>query len=539
MALKVVIVGGGAAGMSAAASVRRESPEAVITLYEKGDWISYAMCGLPYFIGGVTDDPYDLVTYTPEAFWEKRRVQVKTRHEVIAIDPGAKEVTVKGPDGTTFQQPYDRLILATGATSKARHHVRGVPGAFGLHTMDDALAIRKYMEDHRPQRALVVGSGYIGLEMADELRKLDLDVTLWKGRSRFLGFDSPEIDAWIEETMQQHGVKVVKGRRFQRVEAVSAASSGASSTGTRAPSEATGGSLSGTSSPSTGASASSTGTSTAAPAGPAGPGEVALDSREERQLWKGRHTLAVFAQLESEEASQEVVETELLILAIGSDPVSPPPLTKGQLETGPNGALMVDRYLRTNIPDIWAVGDGVVAPHRFGPPTYLALATTANRMGRIAGYNAVHTEAPIEFAGITGTIFTTAFGLDIARTGFTDDAARRAGYEPVSVTIKAPDRSAYFPDAKRLILRLSADLKTGRLLGAELAGPAGSGKRIDAVSVALYIGLTAAEVKQLDLAYVPPRSTVWDPLLIAGHELEKKLAAQRATSLQQGDRSAG
>lgn len=477
--MKVVIVGGGAAGMSAAASVRRESPDAVITLYEKGDWISYAMCGLPYFVGGVTDDPYDLVTYTPEAFWEKRRVEVKTRHEVIAIDPDAKVVTVKRPDGTTFQQSYDRLILATGATSKARHHVRGVPGAFGLHTMDDALAIREYMENRRPQRALIVGSGYIGLEMADELRKLDLDVTLWKGRSNFLGFDSPEIDAWIEETMEHHGMKVVKGRRFQRVEAV-----------------------------------------------------------------KDRHLLAVFAQVEREEASQEaveteVVETELVILAIGSDPISPPPLTRGQFETGPNGALMVDRYLRTNIPDIWAVGDGVVAPHRFGRPTYLALATTANRMGRIAGYNAVHIEAPLEFAGITGTILTTAFGLDIARTGLTDDAARRAGYEPVSVTIKAPDRSAYFPDAQRLILRLSADLKTGRLLGAELAGPAGSGKRIDAVSVALYIGLTAAEVKQLDLAYVPPRSTVWDPLLIAGHELEKKLAAQRATSLQQDDRSAG
>ena len=113
--------------------------------------------------------------------------------------------------------------------------------------MDDALAIREYMENHRPQRALIVGSGYIGLEMADELRKLDLDVTLWKGRSRFLGFDSPEIDAWIEETMEQHGMKVVKGRRFQRVEAVSAASLAYCSTGTRAPSGATGGSLSGTS----------------------------------------------------------------------------------------------------------------------------------------------------------------------------------------------------------------------------------------------------------------------------------------------------
>src|SRR5690606_36771286 len=119
-----------------------------------------------------------------------RRVEVKTRHEVIAIDPDAKVVTVKRPDGTTFQQSYDRLILATGATSKARHHVSGVPGAFGLHTMDDALAIREYMENRRPQRALIVGSGCIGLEMAHELRKLDLDVTLWKGRSNFLGFHS-------------------------------------------------------------------------------------------------------------------------------------------------------------------------------------------------------------------------------------------------------------------------------------------------------------------------------------------------------------
>ena len=211
--------------MTAAASVRRESPDAVITLFERGDWISYAMCGLPYFIGGVTDDPNDLVTYTPESFWEKRRVRVQTRHEVIEIDPDAKEITVRASDGSLFRQAYDRLILATGAASKAKRYIRGVPGAFGLHTMDDALAIREYLEKNEPRRVLVVGSGYIGLEMADELNKLKLDVTLWKGRTRFLGLDSSEIDDWIEETLEKHGVMVEKGRRFQRVTQMSRDSS--------------------------------------------------------------------------------------------------------------------------------------------------------------------------------------------------------------------------------------------------------------------------------------------------------------------------
>lgn len=505
LALDVVIVGGGAGGMSAAASVRRESPDATITLYEKGDWISYAMCGLPYFIGGVTDDPGDLVTFTPSSFWEKRRVLVKTRHEVTEIDPDAKSITVKRADGSTFQHSYDRLILATGAASKARPYVRHAPGAFALHTMDDAIAIRQYLKDHKPQQALIVGSGYIGLEMADELNKQELEVTMWKGRSHFLGLDSDEIDAWISQEMKQHGVRLETGNRFERVE-VREIPTAQQRAKTGADSEE-----------------------------PIHSHVITVYGQRERSEWPwDQERQGAFRpsghSIPSDRVQPIVRNTDLLILAIGADPVSPPSLTRHRFQTAKNGALIVDRYLRVNLSDIWAVGDGVLAPHRFGPADYIALATTANRMGRIAGYNAVHTDTPIEFAGITGTMMTTAFGLDIARTGLSDEKARLAGYDPVAVTIKAPDRSRYFPDVKNLILRLSADRKSGRLLGAELAGPPGVGKRIDAVSVALFAGLSASDVKQLDLAYVPPRGTVWDPLLIAGHELEKKLKAPLPTA---------
>lgn len=218
--MKVVIVGGVAGGATAAARIRRLNEQAEIVVFERSGYISYANCGLPYYIGGVITDPEELTLQTPESFFSRFRVNMKVRHEVTAIHPEEKTVSVKNLEtGEEFEESYDKLILSPGAKpTQPRFPVADLDKVFTLRTVEDTLRIKEYINESHPKSAVLVGGGFIGLELADNLRELGMDVTVVEYAKQLMTpFDS-DMAAFIHNEMRKHGVKLVLGRAVEGLE---------------------------------------------------------------------------------------------------------------------------------------------------------------------------------------------------------------------------------------------------------------------------------------------------------------------------------
>ena len=215
--MKVVIVGGVAGGATAAARLRRLDETAEIVVFERSGFISYANCGLPYYIGGVIEDEAELTLQTPESFYERFRVQVKVRHEVTAIDRAAKTVTVHDlTTGRVFSEPYDKLLLAPGArpTQPALPGV-GLDRLFTLRTVEDTLRIRRFVDEQHPQSVVLAGGGFIGLELAENLRERGLDVTIVQRPRQLMAPFDADMAALIHREVRAHGVHLALGHTVE------------------------------------------------------------------------------------------------------------------------------------------------------------------------------------------------------------------------------------------------------------------------------------------------------------------------------------
>ena len=215
--MKVVIVGGVAGGATAAARIRRLDEQAEIVVFERSGYVSYANCGLPYYIGGVITDREELTLQTPESFWERFRVSMRVRHEVTALHPERKAVTVRNLDtGEVFEERYDKLLLSPGAKPTQP----SLPGAgsdrlFTLRTVEDTLAIRAFVEREEPKSVVLAGGGFIGLELAENLRELGLEVTIVQRPRQLMNPFDPEMAAFLHAKMREHGVRLLLGRSVE------------------------------------------------------------------------------------------------------------------------------------------------------------------------------------------------------------------------------------------------------------------------------------------------------------------------------------
>jgi len=442
-----VIVGGDAAGMSAASKAKRENPEMDVIVFEKGEWVSYAACGMPYYLKGEVETLDDLVAVRPEQFREERDVDLRTGHEVVDVDADSETVTVEG-DGERFEQPYDHLLVATGATAiEPPFDGLDLDGVFTLHDMDEADAIETYLTEQSPESAAIVGGGYVGIELAEALSARGVDVALYEMLPHVLQPFGDAVAEVVEEHLLEQGVDLhldtaVSG--FEGGERVE---------------------------------------------------RVALEA--------------------------DTRPADVAIVGVGVTPNADLAADAG-LELGETGAVATDEYGRTNYENVYAAGDCAEARHVVtGEPAHVPLALTANRSGRAIGQTVAGD--PEEVGGIAGTAIVKAFDLGAARTGVVDeDRAREAGFDPVSVSISAPTRAHYYPDASELTVTLVADRESGRLLGGTVVGREGA-KRIDTIATALTAGMTVGELRNADLAYAPPFSPVWDPVLTAAKVLEGKL----------------
>ncbi len=446
---RLLVIGGDAAGMSAASQARRRSgtDELEIVAFERGDYTSFAACGLPYYVSDVVDVIDELIARTPEQFRDVHDIDVHMRHEVTAIDTDRRRVTVRDLDaGDDRDEPFDQLVIATGAVPRRPALPNAdAPGIFGIQTVADGIALRDHVVEHTPGHALVVGGGYIGLEMAEAMARRGIAVTIVDGNEQIAKTLDADMGAMLADALRALDIEI---RTSTRVDAF----------------------------------------------------EVDDDG----------HVRAVVADGRS-------FPTDLVVLGLGVDPNSKLAADAG-IAIGPTGGISTDRRMATNVEGIFAAGDCVETFHRVARrPVNVPLGTHANKQGRVVGINA--TGGYATFPGVIGTAVSKVCELEVGRTGLTEHAARRAGFDVVSATIESTTRAGYFPGTQSITVKLVAERKTGRLIGAQIIGREGAAKRVDVMAAAIWHGMTADEYIALDLGYAPPFSPVWDPTLIAARRV--------------------
>ncbi len=440
MTERLVVIGGDAAGMSAASQARKRRPgsDLEIVVFERSHWVSFSACGEPYFIGGEVARLDDLIVRRPERF-AADDIDVRTHHEVMEIHPDRGVVAVANPSGTT-EVGYDHLVYATGAAPI----LPDIPAAdagrvFTLRTLDDAAAIEEAAGSSRA--AIVVGGGYIGLEVAEALHGRGIHTTIvTSGHTVMNRVLDEDMGARATDRVRAHGVDVHPGIRVRCLVDEDGAVSGV-------------------------------------------------------------------------EADDNILPADLVVIGVGATPEVALAEAAG-VALGPTGAIRVDARQRTSVERIWAAGDCAEARHLVsGLPVNTQLGTVANKQGRVIGINLGGGDAT--FPGVLGTAITRFGDTEIARTGLSEREATEADIPYRVGTVESSTIAGFMPDAAPMALKALCEVGSGRILGAQVVGGPGSGKRIDTFVASIWGGLTGHDLAMADLSYAPPFSGVWDPAMIA------------------------
>ncbi len=446
MADRLVVIGGDGAGMAAASNARRLRGDLEIVAFERGARTSYSACGIPYLVAGEIDDIDALVARTPREFRESQRIDVRTEHEVIDLDVDRRQVEVRDLSrDRSFRIGFDHLVVATGARP-VRPDLPGIDheSIFGVQTLDDAQRLLAYADACHCQRVVVVGGGYIGLEMAEAFVMWGAEVSIVDSGPQVMSTLDADMGALVGRAVERLGIDLRTGVAVTGFE----------------------------------------------------PGQVHTD--------------------------QGSLPADLVVLGLGVEPESTLAGAAG-LELGVRGAIRVNRRQQTAVEGVWAAGDCAESFHVVSQrPVHVALGTVANRHGRVAGINIGGGYAT--FPGVAGTAVTRICGTEVARTGLTQFEAERDGFEVVTTTIESTTQAGYMSDAEPITVKLVAESSQGRLLGGQIVGGRGAGLRIDTLATAVTAGFTLEDVVNLDLAYAPPFSPLWDPIASAARVGSRRTA---------------
>ncbi len=462
--MKVIIVGAVAGGASCAARLRRLDENAEIIMVERGPYVSYANCGLPYHVGGVIEKESSLLVASEQFFRKAFAIDVRTNCEAVSISPEAKTVDLRNvTTGEVTTESYDKLVLSPGAPS-VHPPLPGIdlPGIFHVRTVPDVRTIREWVERGttflsgmfnysgiqmlKPvRRAVVVGGGFIGLEMAENLIHIGFEVTLIQKLDQLLAPIDREIANLVEGHVTRHGVHLVLTD-----------------------------------------------------------GVTGFEQTEGGAL-------------DVQTTSGNIYPADVVILAIGVRPDTKLAKTAG-LEIGERGGIRVDEQMRTSNPDIFAVGDAVeVKDFVTEQWSLIALAGPANRQGRIAADAIAGRDS--RYRGTQGTSIIGLFGGAVAWTGVSEKMLKRVGDQDYEKIYLFPNAHAgYYPDAKMLGMKIIFRKSNGRLLGAQALGQDGPAvdKRISALAMALQLGATVYDLEESELCYAPQFGSAKDPVNFAG-----------------------
>ncbi|WP_449389784.1 CoA-disulfide reductase [Clostridium sp. ETTB3] len=441
--MKVIIIGGIAAGMSAAAKFKRLSPNDDVVVYEKGDIVSFGACGLPYYVGGFFDDSNEMIARTPEAFREAG-VEIHTKHEVTNVDFSNKKVTVKNLNtNEVLEESYDKLMIASGARAIIPP-IKNIDleNVVTLKSMDDGNKLRELMSKEENKKIAIIGAGFIGLEAAEAAKHRGKEVTVIQLQDRVLQevFDK-DITDLLEEELRENGVNLLLSETVTEL------------------------------------------------IGDAKVSKVKTNKRE--------------------------IEADIVILATGVKP-NTDFLNCDEIKMIRNGAIVVDKYGRTSVEDVYAAGDcATINSLITDREIYVPLATGANKLGRIVGENLAGQNN--SFQGSMASSCIKVMDMEAARTGLSEKEVLNLGFNYKTKFITDMNQTSYYPGRERIYVKLIYDAHTRVILGGQVAGYKDAVQRCNVLAACIYAKMTTEQLGMLDLCYAPPFSRTWDVLNVAGN----------------------
>ncbi|KIF54429.1 FAD-dependent oxidoreductase [Vibrio owensii] len=453
---KIVIIGGVAGGASAAARARRLSEDAEIIMFERGPFVSFANCGLPYHIGGDIQERSKLLLQTPESFLARFNVDVRVMNEVVSINRQDKTVTVKNLlDGSEYQESYDFLLLSPGAGPV----VPPIPGidnplTHSLRNIPDMDRIIKTIETNKVEHATVVGGGFIGLEMMEAFHQLGVKTTLVEMADQVMTPVDREMAGFAHAEIREKGIDLRLGVALSSVEYVANQSIANTEAG----------------------------------------------EDDTHQHLQGKLTLSL--------NNGDQLDTDILIMAIGVRPETKLAQEAG-LQIGALGGIYTNEYMQSSDPSIYAVGDAVEEKDFVtGEQTLVPLAGPANRQGRMAADNMLGRQET--YQGTQGTAICKIFDLAVASTGKNEKQLKRENIAYEKVYVHTASHASYYPGAETVSFKMLFDPATGKILGAQAVGKDGVDKRIDVMAVAQRASMTVEQLQHLELTYAPPYGSAKD-----------------------------
>lgn len=452
---RLVVIGAVAAGTKAASKAKRENPNMDVKIFTKEEHISYAGCGLPYYIGNVIKEKNELVVRTPEIFKSEQDIDIFTKHEVTKIDPAAKLVYVTDLENNKqMEYGYDKLVIATGASPiKPPLENINLKNIFTLRSVSDAFEIRDLVDAGKVKKAVVVGGGFIGLEVAENLKHRGVDVSLIELAPHILPPFDEEIALLAQNHMIEKGVNIVIGEKVLGFEG------------------------------------------------------------ENGVVTKVKSTAGDFG-------------ADIVVLSIGVRPNVQIAAEAG-VELGVTKAIKVDKYMQTNVKDIFAVGDCAENVNLVtGLPAWYPMGSTSNKTGRIAGNNVVNSDNMDSLDGVLGTTIVKLFDINAAKTGLSERDAKKAGMDVETILVPATDKAHYYPGNKTIITKVIADKATHRVLGAQVIGTGVVDKPIDTFATAISFNAKIDDLTKLDLAYAPPFSMAMSSTIMAANVMLNKMAGK-------------
>ena len=437
---RLVVLGGNAGAMGAATQAKRLRPDLEIVAFERGEHTSYSACGIPYFVGNQVESIDRLVARSPEEH-RRRGIDARLRHEVVGVDLDRRVVHAHDLAAERdVEEPFDLLAIGLGARAE-RPPIPGIdlPFVRGVATLEDGEALLHEAEQVQCKKVVVVGGGYIGLEMAEAFTRWGASAVVLDGGDQVMRTLDPDMAKLVSDAMERLGLPLHLGVRATGFDE----------------------------------------------------GRVLTDIGE--------------------------YEADIVVLGLGVVPNSDVAGAAG-IELGVRDAIVVDDHQRTSADGVWAAGDCCDSRQRItNERVYVALGTVANRQARVAGVNIGGGDAV--FPGVLGTAVTRICDTEVGRSGLTEREATVAGIAFRTARIDSTTRAGYYPGAAPIVVKLLAEEGSGRLIGGQIVGGEGAAKRIDTVAAAIWNGMTAEEVVNLDLSYAPPFSPVWDPVQTAARQL--------------------
>ena len=440
--MKTIIIGGVAGGASAAARLRRLDETCEIVILERGDFISFANCGLPYYIGGAITDKNNLTLQTPESFRKRFNIDVRVNNEAVKISPEEKTVTVKNlKSGEIYTESYDNLILSPGA-EPIKPNIEGIDSntVFTLRNIPDTLKIKEYIEKSKPKSAVVIGGGYIGVEMAENLKEAGLNVSVVELADHLIAPLDFDMAADVHRYIKSKGIKLYLNNGVKAID-----------------------------------------------------GNTVI-------LQNG------------------TIDAEIIIMSVGVRPETSLAKDCG-IEVNRRGSIIVDRHMKTNIQNIYAVGDAVEAEDFITKsPAFIPLAGPANKQGRIAADNICGINS--EYTGTQGSAVLKLFDMTVATTGINEKSASSAGIDYDKTYIYSGSHASYYPGASNMSIKALWDKKTLKIIGAQIVGFDGVDKRMDVLASSIRFGAKITDLTNLELCYAPPFGSAKDPVNMLGFVAE-------------------